>query len=174
MHYIFPRVQPEETYLHLRYILIILRSDIIPKGYLAGKNLTYNHIWILLNNSLKIYFTWENVYIFFLAFTVAVLLAHKYVTKNCQTQARDNMANIPYHLKYMKQGKTYSSVIIKYSWSKTIWLKSLTFVITSLRMIYTSLIQKKSAYWKLPLPNRSAGLRNDSEWMMWKTSSSYP
>ena len=60
------------------------------------------------------------MYIFYLALTVAVLLAGKYVTKNCQTQARDNMANIPYRLKYMKQGKTYSSVIIKYRWSKTI------------------------------------------------------
>ena len=45
------------------------------------------------------------MYIFYLAFTVAVLLAGKYVTKNCQTKARDHMANIPYRLQYMKQGK---------------------------------------------------------------------
>ena len=45
------------------------------------------------------------MYIFFLAFTVAVSLAGKYVRKNCQTQARDNMANIPYRLQYMNPVK---------------------------------------------------------------------
>ena len=45
------------------------------------------------------------MYIFYLAFTVAVLLAGKYVTKNCQTKAREHMANIPYRLQYVNQVK---------------------------------------------------------------------